>query len=124
MYDTLCKIWIPATVVCVLPKDSYQVHTSNGTVYHHMRQHLCECSAKSNDTVPDTITATLQALTRPCISMPQPALTQPAQLVQPSPIALAMPATPEPQTTAVSAMPAVPKVVPAPMPVTPSVSPV
>ena len=25
-----CKIWIPATVVRVLPKDSYQVHTSNG----------------------------------------------------------------------------------------------
>ena len=37
MYDTLCKSWIPATVVHALPKDSYQVHTSNGVVYHHMR---------------------------------------------------------------------------------------
>ena len=37
MYDTLHKIWIPAIMVCVLPKDSYQVHTSNGMVYCHMR---------------------------------------------------------------------------------------
>ena len=32
MYDTIYKIWVPATVVHVLPKDSYQLHTSNGTV--------------------------------------------------------------------------------------------
>ena len=38
MYDTLHKIWIPATVVCILPKGSYQVHTSYGTIYHCMRQ--------------------------------------------------------------------------------------
>ena len=37
MYGTLCKIWVPTTVVCILPKDSYQVHTSDGTVYHCTR---------------------------------------------------------------------------------------
>ena len=37
MYDTLHKIWIPAMVVCVLPKDSYQVCTGDGTVYCHTR---------------------------------------------------------------------------------------
>ena len=37
MYDTLHKTRIPATVVCVLLKDSYQVCTSNGMVYCCMR---------------------------------------------------------------------------------------
>ena len=37
MYDTLHKIWVPTTVVCILPTDSYQVHTSDGTVYLCMR---------------------------------------------------------------------------------------
>ena len=37
MYDTLCKIWVPTTVVCILSKDSYQVCTSDGTEYHHTR---------------------------------------------------------------------------------------
>ena len=37
MYDTLCKIWVSTTVVHVLPKDSYQVCTSDGTVYCGMR---------------------------------------------------------------------------------------
>ena len=37
MYDIICKIWIPATVVCILPKDSYQLCTSNSTVYHCTR---------------------------------------------------------------------------------------
>ena len=37
----------------VLPKDSYQIHTSNGTVYCCTRQHLHECSVKPADTVPD-----------------------------------------------------------------------
>ena len=37
MYDTLCKILVPTTVVCVLPKNSYQVCSSVGMVYHHMR---------------------------------------------------------------------------------------
>ena len=42
MYDTLRKIWIPATVVHVLPQNSYQVHTSNGPTYCCMWRHLCE----------------------------------------------------------------------------------
>ena len=33
MYDTICKIWIPATVVHVLSKDSYQACSSNGMAY-------------------------------------------------------------------------------------------
>ena len=37
MYDNLHKIWIPATLVCILPNDSYHVCTSNGMVYCHMR---------------------------------------------------------------------------------------
>ena len=120
MYDTLHKIWIPATVVCVLPKDSYQVHTSNGIVYCHMRWHLCEHSVKPTDTTSDVTTATLQAPARPHISAPLPAPLKPAQLPQPLPIAPMMPATPKPQT------PAVPKVAPVPAPTsaTPSVPPV
>ena len=46
MYDTICKIWIPATVVHVLPKDSYEVCTSNGMVYCCTWWHLCEHSVK------------------------------------------------------------------------------
>ena len=47
MYDTLHKIWIPATVLCVLPKDSYQVCTSNGMVYlpHEMTPSWMQCQA-------------------------------------------------------------------------------
>ena len=37
MYDTPHKIWVPTSVVHVIPKDSYQVWTSAGMVYHHMR---------------------------------------------------------------------------------------
>ena len=120
MYDTLHKIWIPATVVFVLPKDSYQVHTSNGMVYCHMRWHLWECSVKPTDTTSDFATATPQVHVRPCISVPMPAPTKPAQLLQPSPFAPTTPATPKPQT------PAVPKVTPVPalMSATPNVAPV
>ena len=120
MYDTLHKIWIPATVVHVLPKDSYQVHTSNGIVYCCMRQHLCECSVKPTDTTSDVTTATLQAPARSHISAPLPAPAKPAQLLQPLPIVPAMPATPKPKT------PAVPEVAPVlpPMSATPSVAPV
>ena len=96
MYDTLHKIWIPATVVCILPKDSYQVYTSNGAVYCHMRQHLHECSIKPADTVPDPTTTTLQAPTRPHFSVPQPAPTKPTQPVLPMPAAPATPVTPKP----------------------------
>ena len=82
MYYTLHKIWVPTIVVCVLPKDSYQVHTSDGIVYHHTRQHLHECSVKPADTVPDATTTTLQAPARPCISVPQPAPTKPVHPAQ------------------------------------------
>ena len=68
MYDTLRKIWIPATVIHVLPWNSYQVCTSNGSIYHHMQRHLCECSVKAVKTVPSGTTATPQALTRHCFS--------------------------------------------------------
>ena len=66
MYDTLRKIWVPATVICVLPWDSYQVCTSNGSTYCHIQRHLCECSVKAVDPVPSGTTATLQAPTRHC----------------------------------------------------------
>ena len=65
-YDTLQKILVPATVICILPQDSYQVHTSNGSTYCHMWRHLCEHSIKAADTVPSDTTTTLQALTRHC----------------------------------------------------------
>ena len=48
-FDTLRKIWISTTVVCVLPKNNYQVHTANGTIYHHTRCHLWECNVKCSD---------------------------------------------------------------------------
>ena len=32
-YDTLQKIWVPATVICILPWNSYQVCTSSGFTY-------------------------------------------------------------------------------------------
>ena len=95
MYDTLHKFWILSTVVCILPKDSYQVCTSDSTIYHCMRQQLCECSVKPTDAVPDTTTATPQAPTRPHVSAPQPAPTKPAQLVQPLPIVPTTPVTPK-----------------------------
>ena len=74
MYDTIWKIWVPATVICVLPQNSYQVCTSNGSIYHSMWRHLCECSVKTVNTAPSGTTATLQALTRHCFSVAQPAL--------------------------------------------------
>ena len=36
MYDILRKRGVPATVICVLPWNSYQVCTSNGSTYCHM----------------------------------------------------------------------------------------
>ena len=53
-FDTLRKIWIPATVAHVLPKNSFQVHTANGTIYYHTRCHLQECSVRSNNAKPKT----------------------------------------------------------------------
>ena len=58
MYDTLWKIWVPATVICVLPQNSYQVCTSNGSTYCHMQRHLCKHSVKAVDTVLSGTTAT------------------------------------------------------------------
>ena len=71
------QIWVPATVICILPQNSYQVHTSNGSTYHCMWRHLCECSVKAVDTVPSGTTATLQVLTRHHFSAAQPAPPQP-----------------------------------------------
>ena len=120
MYDTICSIWIPAIVGCILPKHSYQVCTSNGMVYRCMRQHLCDCSVKPTDMTSDVTSATLQAPAMPHISARMPAHTKPAQLPQPLPVAPAMPSTPKPQT------PAVPDVAPVPVPTsaTPSIAPV
>ena len=120
MYDTLHKIWIPATVVCVLPKDSYQVGTSNGLAYCCMRQHLHECSVKPTDTTPAVTTATLQTPARPHISVTPHAPAKPAKLPQPPPVAPATTATPKPQTAAV------PEFAPvcAPTSATPSIAPV
>ena len=122
MYDALCKIWIHTTVVCILPKDSYQVCTSDSTVYHHTRWFLHECSVKPADTVPDATTATPQTPSRPHVSAPQPAPTRPAQPMLLAPVAPAMPVTPNPQTTAVPTILAVPRVAPVSMPATPSVA--
>ena len=118
MYDTLQKIWVPATVLCIIPWDSYQVLASNGSTYHCMQRHLCECSVKVVNTVPSGTTATLQALTRHCFLAAQPALPQPAQHMQPTPTAPAKLASQMSQAPAVPAMPAVQKNAPAPMPVT------
>ena len=129
MYDTLRKIWVPATVIHVLPWNNYQVHTvgeeySNGSTYCHMQRHLCECSVKVVNIVPSGTTATPQALTRHHLSVAQPALPPPAQHMQPTPTAPATPATQINQAQAVLAMPAVQMSTPAPMPVTSHATPV
>ena len=82
MYNTLRKIWVPVTVIHVLPWDSYQVCTSNGSTYCCMWKHLCECSVKAVDTVPSGTTGTLQAPTRHHFSVAQPASPPPAQCMQ------------------------------------------
>ena len=124
MYDTLEKIWAPATVIHVLPQKSYQVCTSNGSTYHCMQRHLHECSVKVVDTVPGGTTATLQALTRHCFSVAQPALPPPAQCMQPTSTAPATLATQMNQATAIPAMLAVQRNAPAPMPMTSHATPV
>ena len=78
MYDTLRKIWVPATVICILPQNSYQVCTSNGSTYCHVQRHLRKCSVKAANTVPSGTTATLQALTRHHFLAAQPASSPPA----------------------------------------------
>ena len=82
-YDTLRKIWVPATVIRVLPWSSYLVCTSNGSTYHHMWRHLRECSVKAADTVPSGNTATPQALSSHHLLAAQPA-SPPAPCMQPT----------------------------------------
>ena len=124
MYDALWKIWVPATVICVLPWNSYQVCTSNGSTYHCTWRHLHECSVKAVNTVPSGTTATLQALTRHCFLVAQPASPPPAPCMQPTSTAPATPANQMNQVPAVPAMPAVQKNALAPMPVTSHATPV
>ena len=109
MYDTLQKIWVPATVIHVLPWNSYQVCTSNGSTYCHMQRHLRECSDKAANTVPSGTTATLQALLRPHFLAAQPASPPPAPHMQPTSAVPAPLATQMKQAPAGPAMPAVQK---------------
>ena len=105
-------------MICVLPWNSYQVCTSNGSTYYCMLRHLHECSVKAVDSVPSGTTATLQALTRHHFSVTPPALPPPALHVQPTSTAPATPAAQMNQAPAVPAMPAVQKNAPVPMPAT------
>ena len=86
--------------------------TSYHNIYHCTRWHLCECSVKCTDIVPDATTATPQAPARPCVPALQPASALPVQPTPPVPVVPTMPVTPKPQTTAVPATPAVLKVTP------------
>ena len=83
-YDTLQKIWVPATVIHILPWNSYQVCTSNGSTYCHAWRHLSECSVKAANTVPSGTTATLQAPTRHPFLVAQPASHPPASCMEPT----------------------------------------
>ena len=124
MYDSLRKIWVPATVISVLPWNSHQVCTSNGSTYCCILRHLCECSVKAVNTVPSGTTATPQALTRHHFSVAQPAPPPPAQHMQLTSTAPATLATQMNQAPAIPAMPAVQKNALAPMPVTSHATPV
>ena len=123
-YNTLQKIWVPATVICILPWNSYLVCISNGSTYHCMQRHLHECSVKAADTVPSATTATLQALSSHCFLAAQPASLPPAPCMQPTSTAPATLATQMKQAPAVPATPAVQKNAPAPKSVTSHATPV
>ena len=123
-YDTLQKIWVPATVICILPWSSYLVCISNGSTYCHMWRHLCECSVTAADTVPSGTTATLQALSSHCFLVAQPASPPPAWCMQTTSPAPATPATQMKQAPTVPAMPAVQKNAPVPKSVTSHATPV
>ena len=123
-FDTLRKIWVPATVICILPWSSYLVCTSNGSTYCCMQRHLHECSVKAADTVPSGTTATLQALSSHRFLVAQPVSPIPAPCMQPTSAAPASLATQMKQTPAVPAMPAVQKNAPAPKSVTSHPTPV
>ena len=118
------KIWVPATVIRVLPWSSYLVHTSNGSTYCCMWRHLRECSVKAADTVPSGTTATLQALSSHCFLAAHPASPPPAPCMQPTPAAPATLAPQMKQAPAVPATPAVQKNAPAPKSVTSHATPV
>ena len=123
-YDTLRKIWVPATVICILPWSSYLVCTSNGSTYCCMWRHLHECSVKAADTVPSGTTATLQALSSHHFLVAHPASPPPAPCLQPTPAAPATLASQMKQAPAVPAMPAVQKNAPALKSVTSHATPV
>ena len=123
-YDTLQKLWVHATVICILPWSSYLVCTSNGSTCWCMQRHLRECSVKAADTVPSGTTATPQALSSHCFLVAQSASPAPAPCIQPTSPALATLATQMKQAPAVPAMPAVPKNAPAPKSVTSHATPV
>ena len=121
-YDTLQKICVPATVICILPQSSYLVCTSNGSTYCCTQRHLRECSVKAADTVPSGTTATLQALSSHHFLVAQPA--SPAPCMQPTPTAPATLAPQMKQAPSVPATPAVQKNAPAPKSVTSHATPV
>ena len=104
-YNTLQKIWVPATVIRILPWSSYVVCTSNGSTYHHMWRHLRECSVKAADTVPSGTPATPQE--RPHFRAEQPASPPSAPCMQPTSPAPATLAPWMKQAPAVPAMPAI-----------------
>ena len=108
-YDTLRKIWVSATVIRILPQNSYLVCTSNGSTYHCMWRHLCECSVKAANTVPVGTTATLQALFGHHFLVAQPASPPPVPCMQPTSAVPAPLATQMKQAPAVPAIPAVQK---------------
>ena len=121
-YDSLRKIWVPATVICILPWSCYLVCTSNGSTYCRMQRHLRECSVRAANTVPSGTTATLQALSSHCFLVAQPA--SPASCMQPTSAAPVTPAPQMKQAPAVPAMPAVQKNALAPKSVTSHATPV
>ena len=123
-YDTLWKIWVPATVIRNLPWSSYLVCTSNGSTYRCMQRHLHECSVKAVDTVPSGTTATPHALLTPHFLAAQPASPPPAPHMQSTSAAPATPATQMKQAPAVPATPAVQKNTLAPKSVTSHATPV
>ena len=123
-YDTLRKIWVPATVICILPWSSCLVHTSNGSTYCHMWRHLHECSVKAADTVPSGTTATLQALSSHHFLAAHPASPPPAPCMQPTSPAPATLAPQMKQAPAVPAMPAIQNNAPVPKSVTSHATPV
>ena len=123
-YNTLQRLWVPATVICILPWSSYLVCTSNGSTYCHTWRHLHECSVKAADTVPSGMTATPQALSSHNFLAVQPASPPPAPCMKPTPAVPAPLATQMKQAPAVPVTPAVQKNAPAPKSVTSHATPV